>query len=156
MRTSEKTDKGPDNGSEPKETKSMMNKKAMIPVLIGVILAAAAAIGVNTFLGPCVHEDGSFGACHWAGRAMFAAALLIGAEGLAAICSGSNGVRRGLLLSMAAAAVMGICIPGLLISLCGMATMRCRSLMRPAMTILFTAMGIVSVIGYVMCREEQT
>ena len=97
MRTSEKTDKGPDTGSEHKETKSMMNRKAMIPVLIVVILAAAAAIGVNTFLGPCVHEDGSFGACHWAGRAMFAAALLIGAEGLAAICSGSNGVRRGLL-----------------------------------------------------------
>ena len=133
-----------------------MNKKTMIPISIVIVLAAAAAIGVKTFAGPCVHEDGSFGACYWAGQALLGTALLIAAEGLAAICSKNSGVRRGLLLSMAASSVMGICIPGLLIGLCGMAAMRCRALMRPAMTILFAAMGIVSVVGCVMSREEQT
>ena len=133
----------------------MMIKRIKIPALIVVILAAAAAVGVKTFLGPCVHEDGTFGVCHWAGQAMFGTALLIGAEGLAAICSRSTGVFRGLLLSMAAAAVLGICTPGLLIDLCGMKVMRCQALMRPAMTILFAVMGIVSVIGFVMSRKDQ-
>lgn len=133
----------------------MMNKKTTIPALIVVILAAVAAVGVKTFLGPCVHEDGTFGACHWAGQALFGAALLIGAEGLAAICLKNSGVCRGLFLSMTATSVLGICIPGLLISLCGMATMRCRALMRPAMTILFALMGIVSVIGCMLSKEKQ-
>ena len=132
-----------------------MNKKTNILILIAVALAAVAAIGVKTILGPCVHEDGTFGVCHWAGQAMFGTALLIGAEGLAAICQKNSGVRKGLLISMAAASVMGICTPGLLIGLCGFATMRCRALMRPAMTILFVLTGIVSSIGYMMSREEQ-
>ena len=125
----------------------MRNNKAIIPALLIAVLAVIAALGVKTFLGPCVHEDGSFGACHWAGRAMFGTALLIAAEGLAAVFLKEKGVRQGLFLSAAAASILGICIPGRLIGLCGMETMRCRALMQPAMTILFAAAGIVSLIG---------
>ena len=132
-----------------------MNRKVRILPLVVAILAAAAAIGVKTFIGPCVHEIGTSGPCHWAGQAMFGTALLIGAEGLAAAFWKKNGARKGLLFSMAASAVLGICFPGPLIDLCGMTTMRCRALMRPAMTILFAAMAVISAIGCVMSREEQ-
>ena len=132
-----------------------MKKKTWVLPLILVVLAAIAAVGVKTFLAPCIHDDGTFGACHWAGQALFGTALLVGAEGLAAICLKKSDVQRGLFISMAATSVLGICIPGGLISLCGMTTMRCRALMRPAMTILFVVMAIISVIGCLTSRDRQ-
>jgi UDP-N-acetylmuramyl pentapeptide synthase len=48
-----------------------MTKKS-IPALIVLLLSLLIAVGSQTFLGACVHEDGSFGACHWAARAVLA------------------------------------------------------------------------------------
>ncbi len=131
-----------------------MNKKIRILSLIVAALAVFSSIGVKTFLGPCVHEDGTFGVCRWAGQAMFGISLLIGAEGLAAVFWKNNEARRGILFSMAAASVLGICIPGRMIGLCSMAVMRCRALMQPAMTILFAVMGIISAVGCLLIRKE--
>ena len=57
-------------------------KKAIIPATIILILALVIAIGSQSFLGACVHEDGSFGACHWAGRAMLGMGALMAAMAL--------------------------------------------------------------------------
>ena len=121
-----------------------MNKKA-VPACIAAALALVAAIGSFTFLGPCVHEDGSFGACHWAGRALCgeSAALLV----MAVLAIAVKRHRGGIYLSMLPACVLGILTPGTLISLCGMSTMRCRAVMQPAMIILFSAMLICSAAG---------
>ena len=129
-------------------------KKQCIPAIVLIIFSLIIVFGSQSFLSPCVHEDGSFGACHWAGQAMFGISLLIGAEGLAAVFWKNNEARRGILFSMAAASVLGICIPGRMIGLCSMAVMRCRALMQPAMTILFAVMGIVSAVGCLLIRKE--
>lgn len=126
-----------------------MTVKQRIPAAVIFVLALAAAVGSVSFLGPCVHEDSTFGACHWAGQA------LLGVEALIAVMAGiafavrDPGMRRGLFLAVLLAAVLGILIPGTLISLCSMATMRCRALMRPAMTILNAGIGILAVVGLI-------
>jgi hypothetical protein len=43
---------------------------------------------------------------------------------------------------------LGSLIPGTLIDLCHMATMRCRALMQPAMIILFSLSALISLIGF--------
>ena len=101
-----------------------------------LLLSAVTAAGSVSFLGPCVHEDGSFGSCHWAGQAMLGIGLLLAALSLTALLVKDGSLRAGILFAAAAAAVLGIFIPGTLISLCGMATMRCRAVMRPAMMLL--------------------
>jgi hypothetical protein len=45
-------------------------KKQSIPAVILLILSLVIAIGSQTFLSPCVHDDGAFGSCHWAGQAL--------------------------------------------------------------------------------------
>lgn len=128
----------------------------MIPAVIIVLSALAAAAGSRSFLGPCVHEDGTFGPCHWAGQALFGLALLMAAEAVIAVAWKNESLRKGLYIAMALTAVLGILVPGTLIGLCGMATMRCRALMRPAMTILFAVMGIASAAGVFFSGEQAT
>ena len=112
-----------------------------------LVLSAVTAAGSVSFLGPCVHEDGSFGACHWAGQAMLGIGLLLAVLSLTALLVKDGRVRAGILFAAAAAAVLGIFVPGTLINLCGMATMRCRAVMRPAMTLLCVLTAVSSLAG---------
>ena len=120
-------------------------KKSMIPAIITLVLALVVAVGSQTFLGACVHEDGSFGACHWASRALLGVGGLLAALALAALCVPS--ARLGVYIAMALTCILGILTPGTLIALCQMATMRCRAVMRPAMTLLCVLTAVSSLAG---------
>lgn len=126
-------------------------KKTSLPACVVLVLALVTAIGSQSFLGPCVHEDGSLGACHWAGRALLGVGGLLTALSLLALALRE---KAGLYLAMALAAILGLLIPGTLIQLCGMATMRCRMVMKPAMTILCALMLITSILGFLMARGK--
>ena len=128
-------------------------KKEIIPSLILTALAAVLAAGSQTFLGACVHGNGSFGACHWACRAMLGEGALIAALSLMALAF--KGARGGLYLAMLPASLLGLLTPGTLIALCKMPAMRCRMLTQPAMMILFGVMLPVSLIGWLLSRKGE-
>ena len=112
-----------------------------------LVVSCVIAVGSVSFLGPCVHEDGSFGSCHWAGQAMLGIGLLLAVLNLAALLVKDGRLRAGLLFAAAAAAVLGLFVPGTLIRLCGMATMRCRAVMRPAMMLLCALTAVSCLAG---------
>ena len=128
-----------------------MNKSA-IPAAVILLLALVAAFGSQGILGPCVHGDGSFAACHWAGRTLLGVGGLLAALSLMALIVKSH--RTGLYLAMLPAAILGILTPNGLIALCGMDSMRCRMLMRPAMTILFALMLFAALAGTVLSGRK--
>ena len=122
-------------------------KQFSLEAAVALVLSAVIAAGSVSFLGPCIHEDGSFGSCHWAGQAMLGIGLLLAVLSLVALFVKDGRVRAGILFAAAAAAVLGIFIPGTLIRLCGMATMRCRAVMRPAMTLLCALTAVSCLAG---------
>ena len=128
-----------------------MNKKT-IPAIITAVLGIVICLGSQTFLGACVHEDGSFGACHWASRALMGLGGLSTLLSVLALLLPSQ--RSGLYLAQAASAALGILTPGTLIALCGMATMRCRMVMKPAMTVLFALTLAVAIVGFALSRGK--
>ena len=128
-------------------------KKTYFPAIIILALSMLAAIGSQTFLGACVHADGSFGACHWACRALLGEGALLAVLSLMALAA--KRARFGLYLAMVPASVLGLLTPGTLIALCKMPTMRCRMLTQPAMTILFGAMLVAALIGAIMSRRGE-
>ena len=128
-------------------------KKQMIPGCVMLVLALVISIGSLTFLSPCIHEDGSVGACWWAGRALLGLGCLLGVLALLTLVSGR--ARFGTYLSSIAVCILGILTPGTLISLCRMDSMRCRSVMQPAMVILFAAAGLAALLGALFCMKEQ-
>ena len=130
-----------------------MDKKAKILAAVAAILAVVAAVGVRTFIGPCVHEDGAFGPCHFAGQAVLGISVLIAAEGAAAALIRSGGTRRGLMMAMSASSVLAMLTPGILIGLCKMDTMRCRAVMRPSVMAIFALTCVISLFGAAMARD---
>ncbi len=126
-------------------------KKLSVSSFAVLVLALLIAVGSRSFLGPCVHEDGSFGACHWAGQAMFGLGLLMMLQSAFALLWRDRKVRAGILAATAMTAVLGCFVPGPLISLCGMATMRCRAVMQPAMILLCLLAALTAAAG---CAAE--
>ena len=128
-------------------------KKKIIPACILLILSLVITIGSFTFLSPCTHDDGTVGACWWAGRTLLGLGCLLGVIAVLSLLSGR--ARFGAYLSGTAVCVLGILTPGTLISLCRMSSMSCRAVMQPAMIILFAAAGLVSLAGAWFCSKEE-
>ena len=128
-------------------------KKSIIPAVVILILSLIIAVGSQTFLGACVHDDGSFGACHWACRAMLGEGGLLAA--LAVMALALKRERAGLFIAMIPASALGLLTPGTLIALCKMPTMRCRMLTQPATMILFGAALLAAIVGWLMSRRGE-
>ena len=128
-------------------------RKQTIPAGIVLILSLVIVIGSQTILSPCVHEDGSFGPCHWAGQALLGLGCVLIFLTVFALCV--KRVRLGVYLSMLPVCVLGILMPGTLIDLCHMSTMRCRMVMQPAMIILFSAVLLCALIGAILTARKK-
>ena len=126
--------------------------KYRIPAIIVLVLSLLLAIGSQTFLGACVHDDGGFGACHWACRALLGEGILLAALALTALALKRE--RPGLYLAMLPASLLGMLTPGTLIAICKAPTMRCRMVTQPAMMILFALMLGAALIGWLLSRRE--
>ena len=126
--------------------------KYRIPAVIVLVLSLLLAIGNQTFMGACVHDDGSLGACHWAARTLSGIGGLLAVLAILALLVKKE--RAGLYLAMVPTALLGILTPGTLINLCGMATMRCRALMKPAAMVLLAFTLATALVGWLMSRRN--
>lgn len=123
-------------------------KKQIIPAVILLVLSLVIVIGSQTFLSPCVHEDGSFGPCHWAGQTLLGLGCVLGM--LAALALSVKQARLGIYLSALPVCILGALTPGTLIDLCRMSTMRCRMVMQPAMIVLLSAALLCALTGAIL------
>lgn len=96
-----------------------------------LVLAVFVAVGLFTFAGPCVHEDGSFGGCLQSAMGIMGACLFLACIALVQLAVG-NGTVRGILAIIAACLGLFMAFaPGNLLTLCMMDTMQCRLAMQP-------------------------
>ena len=127
-------------------------KKQIIPAVILLVLSLVIVIGSQAFLSPCIHEDGSFAPCHWAGQTLLGLGCVLGVLGALALCV--KRARLGVYLSALPVCVLGILTPGTLMDLCRMSTMRCRMVMQPAMIILFSAALLCALTGVILSARK--
>ena len=122
-------------------SRKQQNYFSIVVGLLGLFIA----IGVKTFLHPCVHADGSEAMCADAGQLIFylGIALALLASGL----TWTKGVLRvvcaaGLLIL----SVLLILAPGTLAPVCGMAEMTCRLVTQPAARVTGIVAAILSLV----------
>ena len=127
-------------------------KKQMIPAVILLVLSLIITIGSQSFLSPCLHVDGSFGPCHWAGQALLGLGCVIGILAILSLCV--QKARLGTYMSALPVCGLGILTPGTLIDLCHMSTMRCRMVMQPAMILLFSAALLCALTGAIFTARK--
>ena len=122
-----------------KELDLMENKKINIGAsdIILLVLSAVFLIGIRTFFAPCgPKDDGSWMTCHWAGQAITGIASVLLVISVIHMFVKDAKVKQGLAIAMIPTALFSVILPGNMIGLCMMNTMRCHSVMRPASIIV--------------------
>lgn len=124
-------------------------KKSGIGVIDALLTVVSLIflIGILTFFRPCAaHEDGSFMACHWAGRAVMGVSALLLVISLVNLIIKNSGIKTGLLISTVFSAGLAALFPGILINLCMMDTMRCHTITRPATLVFSLITAVIAII----------
>ncbi len=128
-------------------------KKTRIPAIVMLLLSSLASLGVRTFLSPCVHEDGSLAACHGAGQMLLGLGCVLAV--LSLLCLFSSRAAFGAYLSAMPVCILGILTPGTIMNLCLMGTMRCHTVMQPAMILLFSGALLCALTGAVLSAGKK-
>ena len=119
-------------------------KTRKITDYIILILGAVYVIGILTFAKACGKtEEGSWMSCHWAQQAVLAFAAVLLVIALLHFILSNNRIKQGLSIASILCAAAAAAVPGILISLCMMDTMRCHSVMRP-FTIVMSGLWIIA------------
>ena len=123
--------------------------------VILLALSAVLLLGVLTAFAPCgAKEDGSWMTCHWAGNAVAGAAAVLTALAVMRIFAKDGKAQSWLSAAMIPTALLAALIPGRLISLCMMPSMRCRAVMSPAVMVLSVLIIAAAVIDAASGRKK--
>ena len=118
-------------------------KRTLLGIAEG-IAALVLTIGAFTFFKACGEHDGKFMACHWAQNAVTLIGVLLIISALIRLFTRDNGVRAGIAVTQFLLSAAAALIPGTIINLCMMETMRCHTIFKPAVIILAVISAAVS------------
>ena len=124
--------------------------------LLQIVLNAIFFVGIQTIFAPCApHEDGKWMTCHWAGEALLGIAAVMLVMSLLHLLPLRTGMKEGLVFAMIPVSFLIIVLPGRLIPLCMMETMRCHVIMQPAVTVIAVLNIVLSAVYLWQHRKEE-
>ena len=128
----------------------------IVLVAVQLVFAFLLMIGEKTFLRPCgTRPDGTFMTCHWAGEALLGIAAVMLVMSLLHLLPLRTGMKEGLVFAMIPVSFLIIVLPGRLIPLCMMETMRCHVIMQPAVTVIAVLNIVLSAVYLWQHRKEE-
>lgn len=123
-----------------------MNKRGLLQWIL-VAAPAVLAIGVMTVFRACsAKEDGTWMHCYEVQTALAITGVILTLISVAALLISSAGVCILLRLAGIAAAVIAVLLPGTLMKMCMMDTMRCYAVMRPFAWIMGALIALLSLL----------
>lgn len=124
--------------------------------LLQIVLNAIFFVGIQTIFAPCApHEEGKWTTCHWAGEALLGIAAVMLVMSLLHLLPLRTGMKEGLVFAMIPVSFLIIVLPGRLIPLCMMETMRCHVVMQPAVTVIAVLNIVLSAVYLWQHRKEE-
>ncbi|MDR1127193.1 MAG: DUF4418 family protein [Treponema sp.] len=108
-----------------------------------VALGALIALGPRFLFKVCSPTGHGFLRCHWSAQGEVGVGALIAVLGVGLLLFAETKVRLGLTIGAFFSGVIALCIPHALIGGCGMASMACRRVAFPALTVI----GIILLAG---------
>ncbi len=137
----------------------MADKKINIGAtdIILFVLSIIFTAGLLTLFGPCrgPKADGSWMSCRWAANAETGLAFVMTIISLLHLCIANSKVKSGLSLALMPAGILAALLPDHLVKLCMMETMRCHTIMHPAVTIISSAITIIAFIDVLLQSRKK-
>lgn len=137
-----------------------MSGKIKISVLLSVVLFALSlclAFGVKQVFHACpvsMEKGAMIMPCHWAEQAVFATGIVLAVISLLLFVFKKAGEKVAITVSMIPVTVLAMLFPQVIIRICMMPDMHCRTSMRPAVIAVTTVLLIVEVVNTVVCLKE--
>lgn len=125
--------------------------------VLSVIQIAFAILligGVFNFAGPCVHDDGSVATCAQASWGIVGGGVFLLGAALAQMVVESRVARIVCAIICGALGVFIILVPGTILPLCMMETMRCWTVMRPFAMLCGGASILVAIMSIVFALRR--
>lgn len=132
-----------------------MMKTASKPLGIALIVVGAfVIIGVMTFAGPCVHDDGSVSTCAQASWGIVAGGLFLIGAAIALMVFANRTARIVFAVICALLGLLIVLMPGTILPLCMMDTMHCQAVMKPFAQICGAIAIILGVVAAVVAARH--
>lgn len=141
----------------PSKERNMKDSRLSV-VLAYVVFALCLFLtigSISLFHGCGPKDDGSFMRCHWAETMIFAMGIVLSVISLFAAIVKDKGVRVGALASMVPCLILTMLVPGTVIKLCMMQTMRCWTVMRPSVVVISIVILIVVAVDIISCLGKE-
>ena len=125
--------------------------------IVQLVCGAVLAIGVSTVFAACgPKDDGTWMHCHDAQMALLGIGVAVAVVGLVSLVAKGDTAKAVL---GGAGAVLGIAaclVPGTIVSMCMMDTMRCHAVMKPFAMIMGVLIAIAGVIALVTAVRSRS
>ena len=131
-------------------------KKITISDIILLVLAALLCFGTKCAFHACPVGGEMIMSCHWAENAIVGVGAVLLAMAVIQLIGGGKGLRAGISISMMPMAVFAALIPNTIIRLCMKESMRCHSVMRPAVLIISILIIVFAVINLLLDRKQKS
>lgn len=119
--------------------------------LIALILSIVLAAGVKLWFHACAKmEDGTWMHCHDAENAVFAAGIALAVLLLLMLLLKNRKAAAVIGFLVTAGAIVTALLPQTIIHMCMMETMRCQSVMKPAVFLIAGAVALLSLIAAIL------
>ena len=122
------------------------NAAGIAELLISIILV----VGVFTLFKACGLHEGKAMACHWAENTVKALGIVFIFLSAIRLILKEDGVKKGIALAFVPLSVLTFLIPGKIISLCMMDTMRCQTSFKPFVIVLSVILALISLADVVI------
>ena len=137
-----------------------MSGKNKISALLSVVLLALSlvlAFGVKYVFHSCpvsMEKGAMIMPCHWAEQAIFATGIALAVMSVLLFVFRKAGERAALSTAMLPVTIMAMLFPQIIIKICMMPDMHCRTTMRPAVIAVTAVLLVVEVINIVINLKE--
>lgn len=120
-----------------------------------LIVSVLFLVGIRTAFAPCKPtEDGSWMTCHWAGQAVTGVAAVLLVLAILHLLLPGPGEKLGVAAAMIPVSLLAAFLPGKLINLCMMGTMRCHGVTRPAVLVFSLMLAVLSLADLLLQRKK--
>ena len=131
-----------------------MKVKDNILGIAELLLGGILAVGSFTVFAACGEHEGKYMACHWAQNAVVLIGTVIVITALIKLFAKNSGVKAAFAVTHFLLAVGTAFIPGKIINLCMMETMRCQTVFKPAVLVISLILAVVSGIEAVIAVKN--
>lgn len=127
-----------------------MNKRVSVLRLIPAALSLVMAVGASTFFRACSKkDDGTWMHCHTAQYGAVVTAVILFVLFLAAAFIKSRTLFLVLSIAGIAGSIAAFLIPGSIVSMCMMDTMRCHAVMKPFIRAMSVLIILTDAAGFI-------